>query len=321
MSRSARGYGLVLLAAILWGSLGLFYKQLLDGYGLDSLTIAFFRALLTTLILFAAHAVGWALRRPSHAGRPAWGLPAVPWRDLGGFAAFGLLGVAAFYVVYAAAIDTAGMGISAVLMYTAPAWVTAISALLLGEPLTRSKGLALLLAIAGAALVARVYQFEALRLNPLGVLLGLGAGLTYGLYTLFSKVSLRRYPAWTVLTYALAFGTLFMLPFQSGEALVRAATTPPILAWLLAVALVPTLLAGISFNLGLRDLPASNASIVATLEPFVAIVLGGLFLGERLDWPQLLGGGLILGAVILLSARRPALEPALEVRTGGAPEA
>lgn len=302
MNRTLRGYALVLLAAMLWGSIGLFYKQLLDGYGLSSLTIAFFRALLTAVILFAAAAAG--------RGRGAEE-PRLTRRDVAGFALFGLLGVAAFYVVYAAAIDVAGMGVSAVLMYTAPAWVTGISAVALGEPLTRRKVIALVLAILGAALVAQVYQFETLRLNPLGVLLGLGAGLTYGLYTLFSKVSLRRFSPWTVLRYALAFGALFMLPLQAPDAVIGALTTPAVLLWLLGIALIPTLLAGVSFNLGLRDLPASNASITATIEPFVAIVLGWAFLGEQLSLPQLLGGGLILGAVILLSLARGKAETIL----------
>ncbi len=304
MSRTARGYALVLLAAILWASLGLFYKQLLDGYGLSALTIAFFRALLTALILLAAHLIAWALRARAGDRRP--GILSIPRRDLVGFAIFGLVGVAAFYGVYAGAIDRAGMGIAAVLMYTAPAWVTAISVLFLGERLTGVRAAALGLAVVGAALVARIYEFEALRLNPMGVLLGLGAGLTYGLYTLFSKIGLRRYSAWAVLTYALSFGAVFMLPFQSFAALATALTTPAVLGWLLAIALIPTLLAGVSFNLGLRDLPASNASITATLEPFIAIVLGGLFLGERLDWGQWVGGSLILGAVILLSTVRAA---------------
>ncbi|MBN1967145.1 MAG: EamA family transporter [Anaerolineae bacterium] len=295
-----RGYALVLLAATLWGTLGLFYTHLLDGYGLSTLTLAFFRALLTALILFGTRFVLRAMRPQ----RQQTDQQRVTRRDLAGFAVFGLLGVAAFYIVYAGAINRAGVGVSAVLMYTAPAWVTGLSALLLGERLTRRKGFALLLVILGAALVARLYDPGTLTLDPLGVLLGLGAGLTYGLYTLFSKVALRRFDVWTVLAWALAFGALFMLPVQSGEELARAATTPVILVWLVMTALVPTLLAGVSFNLGLRDLPASHASIVATWEPFVAVGLGALVLGEQFDVLQLGGGALIVAAVIVLSLGR-----------------
>ncbi|MBN1287767.1 MAG: EamA family transporter [Anaerolineae bacterium] len=298
MSHTLRGYALVLVGAALWASLGLFYKRLVDGYGLSPATVAFFRALLTALILFAAQAVLAAQRRQRL-------FPTVTTRrHLGTLMIFGLVGIAAFYVIYANAIDLAGVGVAAVLMYTAPAWVTVISAFVLDEPLTRRKAAAVALAFAGAALVARAYELEALRLNPLGTLFGLGAGLTYGLYTLFSKLELRRHSPWTVLTFGLAFGALFMLPVQDMGAVAHAVRTPEIVLWLLAMALGPTLLGGVSFNMGLRAVPASNASIIATLEPVMATLLGWLLLGERLEWPQLLGGALILGAVLLLSRAR-----------------
>ena len=299
-TRTLRGYALVLLAAVLWGSMGVFYKQLMGEHGLPAITVVFYRALLTSLMLFAALAVISLLRRPAAGRAPLH----VARRDLAGFALFGLIGVAAFYVVYIHAVDQAGVGVAAVLMYTAPAWVTVISAVLLSERLSRRKGLALALAIGGAALVARIYHLEALSLNVAGVLLGLGAGLGYGIYILCNKVAVRRYPPWTVLAYALGFGALFMLPFQSGDVLVRALTDLDVVAWLLGVTLFPTLLAGLSFTLGLRDVPASNASIVATVEPVVAMMFGAALFSERLDWPQVLGGVLILGAVILL-ARAP----------------
>jgi len=63
-------------------------------------------------------------------------------------------------------------------------------------------------------------------------------------------------------------------------------------------------LAGVAFTAGLRTLPASNASIVATLEPVIALGLGGLFLGEVIELPQMLGAGLIVTAVIVLRTSR-----------------
>jgi DME family drug/metabolite transporter len=56
----------------------------------------------------------------------------------------------------------------------------------------------------------------------------------------------------------------------------------------------------LAFNAALRRIPASNASIVATLEPAVATLLGWLFLNERLEPLQLVGAGLILLAVVIL---------------------
>jgi len=216
------------------------------------------------------------------------------------FLVFGFVGVAAFYLIYIYAIGLIGMGMAAVLMYTAPAWVTLLSVVLFKEPLNGRKIVAVLLACGGCALIGQVYNLANVRLNLLGILAGLGAGLTYGLYTLFSKVAQRRYSAWTTLAYALGVGALFMLPLQPLANLVHAVTTPPILFWLLVLGLVPTLGGGVAFNAALRRIPASNASIIATLEPAIATLLGWMFLDERLEAPQLLGAGLILAAVIVL---------------------
>ncbi len=298
MNRTLRGYALVLLAATLWGSLGLFYNRLTDIYGLRPLTVAFLRALFTASILVAVRVPGPILTAHRR------DIPTVSRRDMVGFALFGLFGVAAFYYVYAHAIDRIGMGIAAVLMYTAPAWVTIISALFMDEPLTPRKVIALLLAIGGVALVSRVYHLGSLRLDVIGTLMALASGLTYGLYTIFSKLALKRYQVWTVMTYSIGFGMLFLLPIQSPDELKRAFSDAGIMAWSVGASLVPTLMSGLCFNLGLRDIPAANASIIATFETVVASALGVLFLGETWEQPQVLGGALILSAVVILSSAR-----------------
>ncbi len=286
-SERLRGYGLALVAATLWATLGLFYNGL-AAQGLSRLTIAFYRAAVSSVALFLI--LGWRRRSWLRLERRDWLL----------FAVFGLTGVAAFFVVYIFAIALAGMGVAAVLMYTAPAWVTLISAVFLKERLSGPKIGALLLACAGCVLVGRAYDLDSVRLNLLGILAGLGAGLTYGLYTIFSKVAQRRYTAWSTLAYALGFGALFMLPLQSPDALIRGLTTPSLLFWLLALGLVPTLGGGLAFNAALRRVPASSASIVATLEPAIATLLGWAFLSERMEALQLLGVGLTMAAVVVL---------------------
>lgn len=288
-----RGYGLALVAACLWATLGLFYQGL-EAHGLPRLTIVFYRAVVAAVVLLVV--LGWRRREWLRLQRRDWLL----------FLVFGLVGVAAFFVVYITAISLTGMGVAAVLMYTAPAWVTVLSAVFLKEHLGWLKVAALLLACAGCALVGRIYDLESVRLNLVGILAGLGAGLTYGLYTMFSKVVQSRYSAWTTLAYALGVGALFMLPLQSPAHLAQALSSPAAVFWLLMLGLIPTLGGGVAFNAALRLVPASEASIVATVEPAVAALLGWLFLNERLEGLQLLGAGLILTAVVVLQNVRAA---------------
>ncbi len=285
------GYILVIIAAVLWATMGLFYKSLMATYALPALTIVFWRAAAAAAALFLFLASSPRRRAGLRIARKDWPL----------FLGFGAIGVAAFYAVYIHAIDLAGMGVAAVLMYTAPVWVTLFGALFQGERLTARKASALLLALAGCALVGRLYDTSGVALNAPGILAGLGAGLTYGAYILFSKGAAERaYSPWAALAYALALGALFLLPFQAPAEALRPFASPQLALWLLILGLIPTLGGGVAFNAGLHHVSASNASIVATLEPVIAALLGWAVWGERLDPPQLLGAALILAAVVLL---------------------
>ena len=284
-----KGYVLVIVAALLWATMGLFYKGLMVTYALPALTIVFWRAAIAAVALFLA-LLAW--RRSSLR---------VQKRDWLLFLGFGAIGVAAFYAIYIHAISLSGMGVAAVLMYTAPIWVTLFSALFLGERLTGSKAVALFLALTGCALVGKLTDISGVPLNLPGIVAGLGAGLTYGAYILFSKGAAQRgYSPWAALAYALALGTLFLLPFQQPAEALRPLSSPGIALWLLVLGLIPTLGGGVAFNAGLHHVTASNASIVATLEPVMAAFLGWAVWDEQLDTRQFLGAVLILAAVVIL---------------------
>ncbi len=286
-----QGYVLVIIAAALWATMGLFYKGLMAHYTLPALTIVFWRAVVAALALFLY------LR-----------LRGIPWRiarrDVPLFLGFGALGIAAFYALYIRAIAWSGMGMAAVLMYTAPVWVTLYGALVLGEGLNRVKAAALGLALVGCVLVSRLYDESARSLNTAGILAGLGAGVTYGSYILFSRATARRgYAPWVAQAWALALGGLGLLPWQTAEGLLVPWRTPALAWWLLLLGLVPTLGGGVAFTAALRSVTASEASIVATLEPVLAAFLGWAVWQEQLDGVQLLGAGLILVAVIAIQRR------------------
>jgi len=287
--RSARGYGLVIGAASTWATLGLFYKVLSGTYGLALLTVVTFRAGLAFLLLLVALGLG----------RRDW--LRIDWRDLPFFALFGLVGVAFFYIVYAYAINLAGMAVAAVLMYTAPAWVVVLSWRLFAEQVDGRKIVALLLTLTGCLLIVGAYDLAHVRLNLAGIVLSLASGLTYGLYIIFNKYALRKYSPWTVLVYAIGIGSGLLLFTQSPATLASALASPAEIGWLLAMAIVPTLGGNLLFVSGLRHLPAGVASIVATLEPVMAALLAFLVLGERLQPLQLVGGVMVVGAVMLLT--------------------
>jgi drug/metabolite transporter (DMT)-like permease len=287
----ARGYFFVVVAAVLWSTIGLWVRALHDQYGLPALTIAFLRAGVGAIIAFVALLLA---RRD---------LLRVPPRTLARLALYGAMGIGAFYWLYAQAIVQTTVTMAVVLLYTAPAFVTLIAWRVFGEALTARKIVALALAFGGCALVARAYNPAQLSLNGAGILSGLGAALTYALFTIFGKIIVQKFSPWTALTYQLIFGALFLAPLQTWDAFAPLIEFPPAWIYLLALVLGPTLGAIWFFTAGLWSVPASNASILATIEPVMASALAFVVLGERLEVLQLIGGGMVIGGAVWLNAR------------------
>lgn len=291
MNQSAlRGYLFVVIAAMLWSTIGLLVRVLHDEYGLPALTLAFLRAGVAAIIALGVLVL--ARRDQLRVTR----------RGLGLFVVYGVIGIGAFYWLYANAIIQTSVTMAVVLLYTAPAFVTLIAWRVWGDALDARKLGALALAFGGCALVARAYDPAQLSLNLIGILFGLGAGFTYALFTIFSKMIVERYSPWTALTYELLFGALFLAPLQTRDAFAPLLTHPQTWLFLLGLAFGPTLGAIWFFTAGLRSVPASNASIVATIEPAMASVLAFVILGERLEVLQMIGGGMVIGGAVWLNA-------------------
>jgi drug/metabolite transporter (DMT)-like permease len=196
-NRQLRGYLLVMVAAVLWATLGLFYRVLSEQYGLATGVIVTYRAGIAALALFVA--LGLLSPRSLRVRRRDW-----PY-----FGLFGSVGVAAFFLCYVRATTAGPLAVAAVLLYTAPIWITIWAVLRQGETLTTRKLIALLLAFGGCALVANVFDPANLAINGAALLFGLLSGLGYAAYSLWSAEGTRRgYSAWTVVAYALGIGAL-----------------------------------------------------------------------------------------------------------------
>lgn len=275
------GYWLVLIAAALWGLIGMISTGIL-AEGVSALEIAFWRASLGggLFVLHALTSGALSLRR----GRDA--LP------LTGFA---LVGVSLFYASLILAIDSGGISLAFILLYSAPLFVIAGAWLLLKEPLTTRKLVLAPLALLGIVLVS-TGGGSGITVSAASLFWGLLSALTYASYYIFGKLILGRYRPVTIYAWVLPLGALGLLPFVD-----FAAKSP--VAWLLLglLALVSTYLAYLLYYTGLARVEASRAVLVATIEPVVAVVLAALFFGERFGPAGLAGALLILTTAVLAS--------------------
>jgi drug/metabolite transporter (DMT)-like permease len=197
---------------------------------------------------------------------------------------------------YFTALTMASAGLVAILLYLYPAIVTILSALLFKEHITGTKVLALILAFVGTVLTIGLSGGG----QPLGIFLAMAAPLIYSVYILTGskitkEVGVLSSSSVVMISAGLVFG---------GFIAVKGLNLPQTLAgWggVLAIALLSTVIAIITFFAGLERVGPTNASMLSTFEPVTTVVLATLFLGEGVSLMRITGGALILFAVILLA--------------------
>lgn len=133
----------------------------------------------------------------------------------------------------------------------------------------------------------------------LGLLAAIGSGLGYAATTALSREISRRIDPMTLTTVSTSVGAVVLLPLIGGSALPGGALPTAMLIYLGVMA---TALAYALFYAGLRTTTGSAAVVLTLLEPLTAAALAVLLLGEPLSASITAGGGLLLGAVLLMYA-------------------
>jgi len=194
------------------------------------------------------------------------------------------------------ALNHASAGLVALLLYLHPFIVTVLGALFLGQMLGVGRIVAVLSALVGTALILG----GGIAGDALGVALGISAALIYSVYILVgSRVLAEEDP--------LAAATVVMIGAAAVFASLALAQQPAfptsVSAWVavFAIAVVCTVVAMLGFFIGIRNLGGADASTLSTLEPVVTIALAAVFLGEPFSALQIVGGAIILGAVVWLT--------------------
>jgi drug/metabolite transporter (DMT)-like permease len=259
-----------------------------------------------------AAVVSWTLLLADDGARE---VRALSGRDVGIGLALGACGYAIQSGCYFAALERIDASLLSLLVYTFPA-IVAIAAVALGRERIDERRLAALgLSLGGLVLVVAGAGTGAL--DPLGTALGLGAALVYSAYILVSDGIVGRMGP-RVLAALVCTGAAASL--TAGSALLGelrpGALTAAGWGWLACLALVSTVGAISLFFAGLRRVGPTTASILATVEPLVTVLLAFLVFGEVLGVVQVVGGALVLAAVLVLNVRlRPV--PTRRLRYGG----
>jgi drug/metabolite transporter, DME family len=289
--RTRTGYGLSLMAALVWGMTSPVLKYILDTHGVPALTLALWRDLIIAGVLV----VGLLVVRPA--------LLRISRAQLPGFALAGAISVGIYHAIWLWSVVLNGAAMAVVLIYLYPIFVSIGAWLFYKEPLRWPHVVALAVALIGCVLMVRLYDPAVFRVSWLGAVVGLLSALTHTVYVLFNQRAMQQgVNPWTSMTYTFLFGALTLLALTAvitpGQVLAVGTTVTP---WLLTafVALVPTLGGYAIFTLALRYIPGKIASLIVIIEVPLAALLAVFVLGERLEPAQIVGMILILTAVVL----------------------
>lgn len=297
MSRLARGYLIAVVGITFWSTTGVFIGYLITNYQIPPLLLAFWRDLLVCAALVATL---FLVRRP---------LLRLGFAQLGFHIAYGLV-LAVFNSIYVLSVENNGAAVATVLAYTSAGFTAVLALWLFKERLGLFKSLAVVMSLGGCVLVSNAYDPQMWTLNPVAVTTGLLSGLLFAGYSLFGKeAARRRISPWTSMLYSFGFGAFFLMLLNvillwrgAGGSVLALVPHLPASGWLILLILsfIPTLVGFGLYNTAMHYLPASIANLLATSEPALTAVEAYIFLGERMTVAQLLGGAIILLAIVVV---------------------
>lgn len=281
--RSKKPAVCVLTAGMLWGCMGILVRTMKEG-GFDSLEVTAFRSFVTAVVMLTGMVI---FKRKELRIR---------WRDVWCFIGTGIFSVTFFNVCYFSCMNYTTLSAAAILLYTAPSFVIIMSAFLFKEKLGVRKLVALLFAFLGCVLVSGGFQDTGI--GVAGLLTGLGAGFGYALYSIFSRYALQKgYTSYTITTYTFVFAFVGTLPFIDGKHFIQCMETgAEILPFAGFMAFITTVAAYLLYTDGLKGLENGKASIIASVEPVMASLVGFFLYKEEL--PPMGAAGMLL---VLLS--------------------
>ncbi|MFS0865022.1 DMT family transporter [Fredinandcohnia sp. 179-A 10B2 NHS] len=277
--------------ASLWGIIGLFVSNLYV-LGFSPLQVVAARAIIATIFL-----VSYTLFRNRNAFK-------IRLADSKYFVGTGIISIVLFNWCMFMAIEETSISVSAILLYTAPAFVTIFARILFKEKLTLRKMIALFVTFVGCAFVIGVFPNFTGSISLFGLVVGVGSGFFYALYSIFGKFALAKYDSLTVTVYTFIFAAVAVTPFSGLWEVIHLFTN--FKTWLFVVGLgfLSTMMAFILYTKGLQHIESSRASIIATIEPVVAALIGFFVFQEKLNLWQYTGIIMVIAAVIIVQETR-----------------
>lgn len=284
-----KGYLLVFIGGILWGTIGPFIRIMEYNNSSTSLT-SFLRMAFAFIILVVITITKYGFRSLK-----------IDKKSLLFCAILGLICHSIYNIFYSIAVALTGVTISAVLLNVAPVFTAMMSGLLFKEKITKEKAIALVINIFGCILAATGGKIDASMLSITGILCGLGAGFCYSMTAIIGRFVGEKSNAFVISTYSYMFATIFLIIFTNP------CETPAVLnIYVLTTgffyALIPTAIAYIFYYQGVQLITEiSRVPIIASVETAIAGIIGIAAFHEKINAMNLLGILLVMASIGLMN--------------------
>ncbi len=278
----SRGLWSIHAAVLLFGVAGLFGKIL----ALSPQVIVWGRTLFASLflcLLLPVLKIGFGIKRRA---------------DLLGFVFMGAV-LALHWVTFFHAIQISTVAIGLLTFATFPIFVTFLEPFFFAERIRLFDLIISAIVFLGLALV--LPEFDLSNRFTLGVLWGTFSGFTFAILSVLNRVFVANYPALKLTFYQNAVACLLLFPIVTGSV---GTLSIGDFGQLALLGVVFTALAHSLFVRGMRTVKAQLASIISSLEPVYGILLALALLGEVPSLREILGGGVILAAIVLATKRK-----------------
>lgn len=278
------GYLMILMAGILWGTIG-FFVHTLSELGAESSTIAFLRIFSGGLILVPVILV---------TSRGA--LFRVDKKALAVCIILGIFCQGLFNYSYNESISRVGVATAAVMLYTSPVFVCIMSRIFFHEKIGAVKLAALALNVAGCILTVTGGDFSTIHFSVYGVGAGVMAGFLYALMTVISKTATENYHPLTIMFYSFMFGAAFLAVLSQPWLDISRVMSGRFFLGAVGYGLVATVGPYCFYLKGLSmKLETSRVPVIASIETVVAAVIGLVLFSET-------GGAMKLAGIVCVVA-------------------
>lgn len=271
----------MLVSAITFGTLGIFAKfAYIAGLGTEQ-TLAFRFALAAVAMWVLAMALG---QNPLRLKR----------KDLAILVALGAVVYTAQALTYFIALRSLTASLVVLIAYIYPSLVVVAGWLFLRRSVSVGHGGALIATFTGVVLLVGGARFQV----AWGLVFAIASPMIYTAYILLGERVMGSVPAVGASAVIMTGAAIAFCVLAAVQHELRLPATTQGWAVAIGIALIPTMIAISLFLASLPRIGAARASLLSTVEPVVTVLLASVLLGERLSPPQVLGGALVLVAVL-----------------------